>query len=142
MSASRTLVTPIRHGTSLRFYCGGKSVCVVQIRLEEHCWNNIYPRTAELTAGNLCVSFPELGALLRIRQRKSGPSTSILNGDYKRSHTRKQMNREIAKGSLPSADNGSYLKLDDQPELGTVRVTREVKIDSREILVKGAGEHR
>jgi hypothetical protein len=90
-------------------------------------------RTAELTAGNLCVSFPELGALLKIRHRKSGPSTSILNGNYKKSRSRGQTNREIAKGSLPSADEGSYLELDHQPKLGIVHVTHEVKVNSQEI---------
>lgn len=68
-------------------------------------------------AGNLCLSFPELGALLRIRQRKAGPSASILNRDYKRSRIRKQASHDMAKGNFPSADNRSYLELDDHPEL-------------------------
>jgi hypothetical protein len=108
--------------------------------LQEPCWNDDHTRTAELTAGNLCVSFPELGELLQITQRKTGPSTSILNGDYKRPRTRRQLNRDIAKGSLQSADDRSYLDLHDRPELGTVRVTHEVRLDSREILVRAVAE--
>ena len=74
---------------------------------------------------------------MRIRQRKPGPSTSILNGDYKRSRIRRKTNRDIAKGSLPSIDDGSYLELDDHPELERVRVTHEVRIDSHEVPMTG-----
>lgn len=109
----------------------------------DRCYNNHYIRTAELTGGHLCVCFPELAALLRLKKRKSGPSTSIVNGNYKKSRSRRQINRDIMKGGSSSVDDdGSYLELEDQQELGAVYTTREIKIDSENVSTRIVGEPR
>lgn len=62
-----------------------------------------------------------------------------MNGDYKKSRTRRQVNGDDGKGSYLTED-GPYLELDDQLDLGSVRVTREVKIDSRKMSVRDIAE--
>jgi hypothetical protein len=47
------------------------------------------------------------------------------------------------KGGFSSVDDdGSYLELDDQQELGAVHTTREIKIDSKNVSTRIVGEPR
>ena len=106
-------------------------------------------RIAELTAGVLCVSAPEIGPLFH--KRKHGqPSASILNGNYRRGNARfTWANRGVSmlNHSERTMNNESYLELHEghkydveasgestheRPRMpGEVMLTQEIRVDSR-----------
>lgn len=109
-------------------------------------------RTAELTAGVLCVSAPELGSLFH--KRKGGqPSASIVNGNYHRDNThRRWMSRGVSmlNHSNRTMSSEPYHELQEghkydvevsresihgkQRIPGEVNVTQEIRVDSHVVL--------
>ncbi|KAI1759339.1 hypothetical protein GGR53DRAFT_523934 [Hypoxylon sp. FL1150] len=104
---------------------------------------------AELTAGLLCVCFPETWLLFK-RKRRPGPSSSIINGNYRRETTVYQgqgthgISTMITR-NIMKTENDPYIELDEvetynpgaygiSAQQGEVTVTREVRVDSSEAV--------
>ncbi|KAI1371992.1 hypothetical protein F4677DRAFT_433680 [Hypoxylon crocopeplum] len=116
---------------------------------------------AECTTGVLCVSFPELGPLLR--RKRPGPSASIVNGRYL--HDDKSFRRQHGHGfsavithSMRKLESDPYIELDErdlydvrgaaqsghnahdqQQRPGGIAVTQEVRVDS--CSIGGGDQH-
>ncbi|KAI1213911.1 uncharacterized protein F4807DRAFT_469664 [Annulohypoxylon truncatum] len=135
------------------------SVLGLVIRLEGNNNNDkswIQPKIimwglAETTTGMLCVSFPELGPIIR-RTKRATPSESILNGQYlsdDRSHPRQGshgFSTVISQGMM-KLESDPYIELDERDiylaqhaaktdhirawqQPGEITVTQEVTVDS------------
>lgn len=125
----------------------GDIPCSKEKSLNEQLAKTIFIfKSAETTTGMLCVSFPELGPIIRKRKRHL-PSESIVNGQYhstNRPYPRQVSNRfstVISQGRI-KLDAEPYIELNEghtyqadhdihsrQQRRGEIMVTQEITVD-------------